>query len=112
MTDETSPGAATPPPSQTINVPPPVVAPTNGLAVAALVLGILALVFFWLPFLGWIPAILGLIFGLVALQHPEGRGMAVGGVVCSAIALAIKVWFWIAFVGFLGAVGAAHHHGW
>jgi hypothetical protein len=37
--------------------------------------------------------------------------MAVAGVVCSGIALALKIWFWIAVVGFLGAV-AAHHGGW
>ncbi len=112
MTDEPTPAAApapTPPPAQTINIQPPAAAPSNGLAVTALVLGILALVFFWLPFLGWIPAILGLIFGLIAMQRNEGRGMAVAGVVCSAIALAIKIWFWIALLGFFGAV-AAHHH--
>jgi hypothetical protein len=109
---ETSPGGAPPPPpTQTTGAPPPSVASTNGLAVAALVLGILALVFFWLPFLGWIPAVLGLVFGLVAMQRPDGRGMAIAGVVCSGIALALKIWFWIAVLGFFGAV-AAHHGGW
>ena len=118
MTDETTPGAspaptpaAAPPPTQTINIQAPAAAPSNGLAVAALVLGILALLFFWIPFLGWIPVILGLVFGLVALQRPESRGMALAGVICSAIALAIKVLFWIALAGIIGAAASAGHHG-
>ena len=113
MTDDTTPAAAPSPaatPTQTINIQTPAAAPGNGLAVTALVLGILGLVFFWIPFLGWIPAILGLIFGLIAMQRPEGRGMAVAGVVCSAIALSIKVLFWIALAGIIGAAASAGHH--
>ena len=104
------PGAAPPaPPAPPVSLQSPAMQPTNGMAVAALVLGILALVFFWLPFLGWIPAVLGLVFGLIAMQQQAGgRGMATAGVVCSAIALAIKVWFWVALIGIFGAV-AAHH---
>ena len=107
MTDQPTPAAPPPPQSTT---PPPAAASTNGLAVAALVLGVLALVFFWLPFLGWIPAVLGLVFGLIALQRPDGRGMAMAGAVCSGIALAIKIWFWVALLGFFGVMAA--HHTW
>jgi hypothetical protein len=108
QTAATGPTAPTPAPQP----PTPSAPPTNGLAVAALVLGILALFFFWIPFLGWIPALIGLVLGLVALQRPEGRGMAVGGVVCSAIALAIKIWFWVMVIGAFGAFHAFHHHYW
>src|SRR5688572_265184 len=38
-------------------------APSNGLGVAGFVLGLLGLLFFWLPVLGAIMAILGVIFG-------------------------------------------------
>ncbi|MFC5956881.1 DUF4190 domain-containing protein [Streptomyces pratens] len=52
--------------------------PTNGLAIASLVFGIL-----------WIVPVLGLVLGLVALRQirrrgEQGRGMAIGGAVMSA----------------------------
>jgi len=75
---------------------PPVVyppaQPTNGLAVAALVVGILAFLGSLVPILG-IGAILlgvvGVILGIVGLTKHYGKGMAIAGVVLSAIALII-----------------------
>lgn len=105
MTDETSPAesppAAPPPPVAAPPMGSPGAQPTNGLAIAAMVLGIIALCGFWIPFLGWIPAIVGLVLGLMALQQPYGRGMAITGVVCSALAMLIKVWFWLAIIHLL-----------
>jgi hypothetical protein len=111
MTDDsmTAP-VATPPPTQTINIQAPAVPPSNGLAVASMVLGIIAVFTFWIPFLGWVPVILGLILGLIALSRPYGRGMAITGVVCSALALVVKLVFWVVLIGALGAAGAARHY--
>jgi hypothetical protein len=110
MTDQpTSPAAATPPPTQTINIQTPVAAPSNGLAVASMVLGIIAVFTFWIPFLGWIPVIIGLVLGVVALSKPYGRGMAITGIACSGLALLAKLAFWIVFAGALGAAAAASH---
>ncbi|MGW2690377.1 DUF4190 domain-containing protein [Streptomyces sp. NPDC001296] len=60
-------------------------APVNGLAIAALVLGILC----------FLPA-LGLVLGLIALvqirrRGERGRGLAIGGIVMSSIGLALFV---------------------
>lgn len=108
MTDQPTAPAATPPtPTQTINIQAPPAGPSNGLAVASMVLGIIALFTFWLPFLGWIPVIVGLVLGLVAFGKPNGRAMAVTGVVCSGLALLVKVMFWVVLAGALGAIGAA-----
>ena len=107
MTDQTTPAPATPPPPQ-INVQP--AAEPNGLAVASLVLGIIAIFTFWVPFLGWVPVVLGLVLGLIALSQPYGRGMAIAGVICSGLALAVKLVFWVFFLGVLGAMGIARHH--
>jgi hypothetical protein len=85
--------------------PPPFVQPTNGLAIAAMVLGIIALFTFWMPLLGWLPAVVGLVLGLVALQQPQGRGMAVAGVVCAGLSILFKLFFWLAIFHFL-----AHFH--
>ena len=108
MTENGAPAVQAPtPPAQTINIQAPAAPPTNGLAIASLVLGIIALCFFWIPFLGWIPVLLGLILGLVALGRPYGRGMAIAGAVCSGVALAIKLIFWLVLIGIFGA--AATH---
>lgn len=73
----------------------------NGMAVAGLVLGILALVFCWIPFLNWILAILAIIFGAVGNGKAnkiggKGKGMAVTGlilgIVGALLGVALVVW--------------------
>ncbi len=105
MTDlSTTPPSPAPP--QAINIQAPPIAPSNGLAVASMVLGIIALLFFWMPFLGWLPVVLGLVLGIVALNRPFGRGMAIAGIACSGVALAVKLILLFLFLGVLGAIGA------
>ncbi|MFD0223717.1 DUF4190 domain-containing protein [Streptomyces hirsutus] len=75
--------------------PPP---PTNGLAIASLVFGIL-----------WIVPALGLVLGLVALRQirrrgEQGRGMAIGGAVTSAAGM-------VAWAGMLLSGAAADFWG-
>ncbi|HEY0925167.1 DUF4190 domain-containing protein [Brevundimonas sp.] len=64
--------------------------PTNGLAIASLVLGILSVLFVWIPVIGmvsWILAPIGLVLGLVALGKPGGKGLAIAGSICSGVGL-------------------------
>jgi hypothetical protein len=111
MTQEpTTAAAAPPPPTQTINVQAPYAQPSNGLAIASMVLGIIALFTFWIPFIGWVPTLLGLVLGLVGLQQAQGRGMAVAGIVCSGLAMMVKVWFWLVLIGIFAHV--AHASAW
>ena len=65
----------------------------NGLGIASMILGIVAILLAccaggkWLTFL---VAAAGLILGIIALQKPKygsSRGMALAGVICSVIAL-------------------------
>jgi hypothetical protein len=73
----------------------------NGMAVAGLVLGILALVLFFLTWPSWILAILGIIFGALGISKGnkvgKGKGMATAGLVCAILGLLISIaWtFWI-----------------
>lgn len=76
---------------------------SNGMAVASLVLGILSILFVWIPFVGlvsWILAPIGLVLGLVALGKPVGRGMAIAGSICSGIGL-------LGCIGWVVLIGAA-----
>ena len=76
---------------------------SNGMAVASLVLGILSILFVWIPFIGlvsWILAPVGLVLGLVALNKPAGKGMAIAGSICSGIGL-------LGCIGWVVLIGAA-----
>jgi len=68
----------------------------NGMAVAGLVLGILALVLFFITWPAWILAILGIIFGALGISKAnkiggKGKGMAIAGLVCAVLGLIISI---------------------
>ncbi|WP_061300257.1 DUF4190 domain-containing protein [Herbidospora cretacea] len=81
--------------------------PTNGLAVASLVMGLIGLV------LCGLTAILGVIFGHMALSRiktsgEEGHGLAVAGLVISYITIGLWVILWLIFgAAMLALVGIA-----
>lgn len=83
----------------------------NGMAVAALVLGIVSLVLSWVPFFDWILGALAIIFGAIGMSAAKqrggaGRGMAVAGLVLGIITVALGVLFvfWV-FAVFNGVCG-------
>jgi hypothetical protein len=79
--------------------------PSNGLAVASMVLGIVGLVFAFIPFIGviaWPLVILGIIFGGIGISKANEvpgapKGMAIAGLTCSIVGLLICI-IWVAAV--------------
>lgn len=68
--------------------------PSNGLGIAALVVGIAALVLSWFPFLGLVLGIVALVLGIVGLRkasrlQARNEGQAIAGVVMGSIATLI-----------------------
>lgn len=67
----------------------------KGMAIAAMVCGIIALVFFWSGWFALICAIVALVLGIIALaKKADGKGMAIAGVVtggCGLLASSIVV---------------------
>jgi small-conductance mechanosensitive channel len=64
----------------------------NGMAVAGLVLGIIGLLLCWIPFFGWILALLGIVFGALGMSKAKkiggaGNGMAVAGLILGVVAM-------------------------
>ncbi|RJE88513.1 DUF4190 domain-containing protein [Paenibacillus sp. 1011MAR3C5] len=60
---------------------------TNGKSIATLVLGICSII---IPYVGFLPGIVGIILGAMSLKEiklsgDQGRGLAIGGLVCSII---------------------------
>lgn len=72
------------------------------MGVASLVLGIISVIISFFPFCGIIalvPAIIGLILGLVDTikksKTQEPKGQAIAGLVCSTIAVILIIWWYV-----------------
>lgn len=61
-----------------------------------MVLGILGLVLCWLPFVGWLCALIGIILGALGMGKAKkvggaGKGMAIAGLICGILGLLVGV---------------------
>lgn len=74
---------------------------SNGLGTAGFVLSIISLFLGWIPLLGWLLWILGLIFSLIGI-FKKPRGFAIAGLIISLIGLILLVFI---FIG-LAAIGS------
>lgn len=83
---------------------PAPIAPTSGpggVAIAALVVGILAFLSGWVPIVGLILAVAGLVLGILALRQPRGKALGITAIVLSGLAavtgvlVLIGVLFWV-----------------
>ena len=95
-------------PDMTVVQPMMARATNNGLCVAAMVLGIIAVVFFWAPFFGIVLGVLATIFGAVGIpasakKAQAGRGMGIAGLILGIIALAINIILIVTVYGFLAS---------
>ncbi len=78
---------------------------SNGMAIASLVLGIVALVLvFFLPWVALIGAIIGLVLSVLARKN-NPSGMATAGLVLNIIALILSCIVFISCVACAGAIG-------
>ena len=97
--------------------------PSNGLAISALVLGIVAIVLgIWMiipiiglffAFVSFVPALLAVLFGVLGLRQSSrngiGRGPAITGLVTGGLTLAIGVLttlFWVIAIAASAASGS------
>ena len=58
----------------------------SGFGVAALVLGIIALLLCWIPYINIVCTILAFIFGIIGIVKKSGKGQAIAGLVLSILA--------------------------
>lgn len=61
----------------------------NRMAVTSLVLGIVTLIFFWIPFISVITGIAGMVIAIISLIKEDSRVMPITGMVLSIIGLAL-----------------------
>ena len=75
----------------------------NTMAITGMILGILSIVFCWIPILGLVLAIIGLILGVKGLNNAKqmegkGKGMGIAGVSCGSVGIVLSIIytiFWI-----------------
>jgi len=82
-----------------VAVPPD---PGAGQAVTSLVLGIVSIVFTFIPCFGFVSivtGIIGLIMGILGRKSMTRHSMAVTGIVLSALSLGLSVLFTILYIG-------------
>lgn len=62
--------------------------PSNGMAIGSLVLGIVSIVLFCIPYVTIPAAIVGLILGIISLKNNKGsKGMAIAGIILAGVGL-------------------------
>jgi hypothetical protein len=69
---------------------------SNGMATAGFILALITLFFGWIPLLGWLLWLLGLIFSAIGLGNAgkaggTGKGLAIAGLVISLIGIVLKI---------------------
>jgi hypothetical protein len=91
MSEVRPPGPPPPPPA------PPAAQPTNGMAVASLVLGILSLLLFFTVVPPFILGALAVIFGALGLskakQGAPNKGLALAGLICGGVGILAAIAF-------------------
>jgi len=102
----------TPPPPYGQQVPPQYSQPyynqpqpsrSNGLGITGFVLSVLALLLGWVPVIGWIVWLLGLIFSLIGIFR-KPRGLAIAGLLLSLLALIVILYMTGTFVSTAGSI--------
>ena len=108
----TPPGYGAPPPPPYSHYSQP--KPGNGKAIAALVLGILAVVLFWLSVLDAFLIIPAIVFGVLGLTESRrtgnGRGLALAGLICAAVATVAATVFTVFVVHAANECGGLHNN--
>lgn len=79
---------------------------SDGLAITALVLGIVAFLFGWTGLFGLLLAVVAIVFSIIALVKKQHKGMSITGLVLSGIAFLTAVIFTIISFGLLLGVAA------
>ncbi len=72
---------------------------SSSAGITALVCGIVSIVMCWVPLIGLVSAIIGIVFGSKGMKKVQGKGMAIAGLVTGIIGLILSVlytvfWIW------------------
>lgn len=84
----------------------PAVSTTNGIAIASLVVGIVAFVFGWVPFLGFAVGATAIVLGIIALKkQAANKGLPIAGIITGALGALWSIVLTIFFIVGIIALG-------
>lgn len=72
--------------------------PTNGLGIAAMILGIVAFLFGWVPFFGFLAGATAVILGIISLKKPGVKGMGIAGLITGGLAVLWSLFITVIFI--------------
>jgi hypothetical protein len=84
---------------------------SEGAAIASLVVGLLGMTTACIPFLGVAVGVLGIVLGIKGREAPQGAGVAVAGIVVSAMCLVLSLAFTVFWVMGTGSGGGCFQPG-
>ena len=84
-----------------LNGPDAVRARTKILAILALCVGVGAILLSWVPWLGLLIAVAAIVLGVVALVRKQPRGLALTGLILGAVALVVALLITVSFTAFI-----------
>ena len=90
----------TPPPASPYVAPAPGAGPKQGLSLTSFILGLVGLVFSWVPILGFLAAVAAVILGFIAKakEKQAPKWMWIVGVIAGFVAVVISL---IVLIGFI-----------
>jgi len=80
---------------------------SNGLAIASLVTGIVAFVFGWAPFFGFVAGVAAVILGIISLKKLQNKGMSIAGIITGGLGALWSIIVTALFIISIVAIGAA-----
>lgn len=78
---------------------------SNGMALAAMIIGLFAVLLALIPIIGfisWLMAPLAIVFGIIGRNQPTGAGFAWTGIISGGVALLICMAWLLAWWGLIG----------
>jgi len=72
--------------------------PTNGLGIAAMILGIIAFIFGWVPFFGFLAGATAVVLGIISLKKPGVKGMGIAGLITGGLAVLWSLFITVIFI--------------
>ena len=80
---------------------------SNGLAIAAMVVGIVSVLFGWAPFFGVLVAATAIVLSVIALKKAQNKGMSITGLVTGIVGGAWSLIITFVFIAAMAVVGGS-----
>lgn len=86
---------------------PPQPAPAKGLAISAMVVGIVSLLLFAVPVLGLLGGVVAVVLGVIALRKAQPKGLSLTGIITGSLAFLAAIGLLVGSLALLGGASTA-----